>query len=488
MASLVTSAGAGSGMDFESIITASVNAKKTQLTKRVSLQKEETNVEVSGVSKLKSALKTFQDAIAVLTEKDGFNARKVNINQDKDNPYFTITAEKDASNADYDIEVKQKSSTTSVSAMVDKDKEFGARKLTLSVPAPTDKDPDAVKTFEVDIDEGSTLAQIRKAINKNDIGITASIISTDQGDKLIIDSGVSGDKGHFSIEDSGADGFFDINTQGKADGGTDVNPNNSDWTLKAGKDAIIKVDGMELRSSTNEFSNQISGITLNINRVTDTDDGNGGKKSNPVSVSISEDIDGITSKVENFVSAYNTLMDTMDSLYKHNTYSDGKNNYDGGDLAGDNMLRSLQNQIQNMMTNIKANNSGLDIYSVGLDFDAKGKMSLNSSDFKDNIKDNFNAVVNLFSGEDNDPDNVTDKDGILLRLDNILEDYTKGQGILDKRTETLNLEIKRYEEKEARNAEYLEQYEASLRQRYARLDSLITGYNSSLSYLSAALG
>lgn len=488
MTSLVTSAGVGSGMDFESIITASVNAKKTQLSKRVALQKEETNVEVSGVSKLKSALKTFQDAIGVLTEKDGFNSRKVEINQDKDNPYFTITAEKDAANGNYDIEVTQKASNTSISTMVDKDKTFNARTLTLSVPDPTDTDPNHVKTFKVDIEQGATLAQVRKAINKNDIGITASIISTEQGDKLVIDSGVSGDKGHFSIQDSVNGGFFEIDTKGKQDGATDISPYTNKWTLKAGTDAVIKVDGAEIRSSTNEFKDKISGLTLNVNRVTDTDDGSGGKKSNPVSVSVSEDIDGITTKMQNFVSAYNTLMDTMDSLYKHNTYTDGENNYDGGDLAGDNMLRSLQNQLQNMMTGIKANSSGLDIYSVGLDFDKDGKMSLNSSDFKDHIKDNFNAVVNLFSGEDNKPDEVTEDDGILLRLDNIIGDYTKSQGILDKRTETLNSEIKRYEEKESRNAEYLEQYEANLRQRYSRLDSLISGYNSSLSYLNAALG
>ena len=31
-----------------------------------------------------------------------------------------------------------------------------------------------------------------------------------------------------------------------------------------------------------------------------------------------------------FVTAYNTLMDTMGALYEHNTYTDGNNNYDGG--------------------------------------------------------------------------------------------------------------------------------------------------------------
>ena len=100
---------------------------------------------------------------------------------------------------------------------------------------------------------------------------------------------------------------------------------------------------------------------------------------------------------------------------------------------------------------------------------------------------NFNAVVNLFSGEDADEDNVTENDGILLRLDSILEEYTKSNGILDERTESLNEEISDYEAQEAENETYLEEYEANLRQRYAKLDTTIANYNNSLSYLTSAL-
>ncbi len=191
--------------------------------------------------------------------------------------------------------------------------------------------------------------------------------------------------------------------------------------------------------------------------------------------------------MQNFVTAYNTLMTTMDELYEHNTYTDGENNYDGGELSGDSMLRSLKSQLQNMMTGIEANSSGLDIYSVGIEFDNDGVMSLDTTKFKENIKDNFNAVVNLFSGEDADEDNVTEDDGILLRLDSILEEYTKSNGILDERTESLNEEISDYEAQEAENETYLEEYEANLRQRYAKLDTTIANYNNSLSYLTSAL-
>ena len=82
MTSMITSAGAASGMDFESIIAASVEAKRTQLENSVTTQKEEAALELSGVGKLKSALEEFQKSIQALTEDNGFNSRKITINQD----------------------------------------------------------------------------------------------------------------------------------------------------------------------------------------------------------------------------------------------------------------------------------------------------------------------------------------------------------------------------------------------------------------------
>lgn len=490
MASMITSAGAASGMDFESIISASIELKRSQLENRVTEQKENASIELSGVGKLKSALEDFQKSIEALTEDNGFNARKITTSQSTDNPYFTITAKDDASNANYDIDVKQLAKSESVSTTFAKDATFSAGTLKFTIPAPTDDDPNATKDFTIDIEDGYNLAQIRKEINKNDLGITASIVSTSAGDKLVIDSGVSGKEASIKMEftaDPNADpskstvnsSVFNIDSNSATTG--------SKWTVTQGQDAIIKVDGEEVTSSTNEFDTQLSGVTININRVTDTKEDNGNIKENPVSVNISEDTDAVTNKMQNFVTAYNTLMDTMDSLYKHNTYTDGANNYDGGALSGDSMLRSLKSQIQNMMTGITNRSGDLDIYSVGIEFDSDGQMSLDTTKFKENIKDNFNAVVNLFSGEDNDPDNVTEKDGVLLRLDSIIETYTKSKGVLDERSESLNAEIRDYEAQESENAAYLEQYEENLRQRYAKLDTTIANFNNSLNYLYSAL-
>ena len=339
--------------------------------------------------------------------------------------------------------------------------------------------------------EGDSIEQIRRRINDNDLGITANLVQgvDDSGNSvytLTIDSGASGSaNNNMTISVSGQSGsgaqslsFFEF--AGRE--GDDAAVGSDGWKHTAAKDAIITVDGTEVHSESNVFDEQISGITLTAKKVTtsDTTDADGNPVYNTYNLSIAEDYDAVTKKMESFVSAYNTLMSTMDDLYEHNTYTDGENNYDGGELAGDSMLRSLQSQIQNFVTSFGFTGEGANrtsIYNMGVEFNSDGTLELDSTAFKEQLSDNFNLVVNAFSGED----------GMLSKLDSMVEEYTKSGGLLSEREDELNSTISDVEAEESENESYLEQYEESLRQKYANLDTMISGYNTSLSYLSSVL-
>lgn len=473
MASGITSAGSASGMDFESIIAASLQAKKASIGKTLNTRKEENNIAISGVGKLKSALEAFQKSIKALTEDNGFNTRKVTTDLPTENPYFSVSTKDDATNGSYDIAVTQIAKNEKLSQEFDSNAKFEKGKLTITLPDVKNEDGSTTKReFTIDIADDDNIASIRKKINNNDFGVTATTVQLGNGKtKLVIDSGMSGDEGNIKMKFDGATG----GNSDKFNVDSDSNPSAKGWTVEQGQNAKITVDGQELTSQSNEFRDVISGITINVNRLSKKDDKGGFETNN---VQISADVDKVTEKMNAFVTAYNTLMSTMDGLYKHNTYTDGKNNYDGGELAGDSMLRGLTSQIQNMMSSVQGNSSGLDIYSVGIKIANDGTMSLDSTKFKENINDNFNALVNLFSGDD----------GVLTELNKTVDEYTKSNGILSTREDELNAKKKGYEAEEASNATYLEEYEAHLRQRYARLDNTIAGYNSSLNYLMSALG
>ena len=476
MASMITSAGSASGMDFESIISAMVEAKSASISNTTTTRKAETELEISGVGKLKSALKTFQEAIEALTEGTGFNERKVTTDLTEENQYFTVTTEEDAANGNYNISVDQLAQSEKIAQKFDTGKTFSAGTLKFTVPGVKDENGNWTqdsngseikeRTFEIEVEAGDTLDSLRRKINNNDYGVTATILNTKDGQKLVIDSGFSGDDATFKIEGTGGMTDFNYDSTTNTAGKWDV--------TQHAQDAVIRVDGEEMRSDTNEFDNAISGLTITANKLSAKDENNDVITN---SVAITADNDKVTEKMQNFVNAYNTLMSTMDDLYKHNTYTDGENNYDGGELAGDNMLRSLQNQLQNMMSSMGNGANGMNIYSMGFELESDGTISLDKTEFKEGLTDNFNALVNMLTGDD----------GLLTRFNDTVEEYTKSAGILDKRTETLNMEVDRYEEEENENALYLEEYEENLRQRYAKLDTTIANYNNSLSYLQSAL-
>lgn len=480
MASMITSAGSASGMDFESIISAMVEAKSASISNTTTTRKAETELELSGVGKLKSALKTFQEAIEALTEGTGFNERKVTTDLTEENQYFTVTTNDDAANGNYNISVEKLAQTEKIAQTFSTGTTFTAGTLKFTVPGVKDengnwtKDEHGVeikeRTFEIKVEDGETLESLRRKINNNDYGVTATILNTSNGQKLVLDSGYSGDNSTFKIEGTGGMSSFSYDSTATSA----ANDTNGAWTVsQKAQSAVIKVDGEEMKSDTNEFDNAISGLTITANKVSAKDGG----ASVTNSVAITADNDKVTEKMQNFVNAYNTLMSTMDDLYKHNTYTDGENNYDGGELAGDNMLRSLQNQLQNMMSSMGNGANGMNIYSMGFELESDGTISLDKTEFKEGLTDNFNALVNMLTGDD----------GLLTRFDKTVEEYTKSAGILDKRSETLNMEVDRYEEEENENALYLEEYEENLRQRYAKLDTTIANYNNSLSYLQSAL-
>lgn len=106
--------------------------------------------------------------------------------------------------------------------------------------------------------------------------------------------------------------------------------------------------------------------------------------------------------------------------------------------------------------------------------DNKGVLSLDSTKFDEAIEKNFDQVVAVFGG----------KDGVAGKLANQLETYSKTGGLLAKREDTLNSDLRDVNRKQSDVATQLTKYEETLRARYGSLDTLLAKMNKSASYLS----
>lgn len=499
MASTVTSAGTGSGNDFESIITAYVEAKRSQYKKRTNQNLALAQASKKGITTLKSKLTDFQNACENLTKENSLNTRKVTTSQSSNYNCFSITTKSDCSNTSFDISVTQLAKAESITQTFKESEgftnSFAAGKITIDLGSEEYKDDKGQtqtreRTFTVDVQEGDSLELIRKRLNNNNYDVNVSLIKTDDGYSFGVTSGSTGqDSSNIKIttettgtvdgDHMGLDAFnFNHDTDVEGDAGSKQSVLGSKWNYKEGKDATIYIDGQKVTSKTNEFDEQISGISLVVNQLSEKEtDENGNTGYKTYSVDITTDTAAAEQKMQQIVDQYNSLLSALDELSARDTYTDGKNNYDGGDLAGDSQVISIRNALQSMVVRFSDTDSGKSIYDCGLEFNKDGTLSINSSDFKDAMNNSFNSVVSLFTSED----------GLLKQMSDYLEDYTQTGGILDDRKDQYQDEIDSWTQKANDNETKLEAYEAKLRTKYGNLDSLMASYNTSMSYISSIL-
>ena len=462
----ITSAGAGSGMDLESVISASVAAKKAQLQQPITTKKTNTQITLTGVGQLKSAISTFDTTLAKLSTAGAFNKRAINITQDTDDPILKISSNTDASNGQYNVTVNKLATTSkiegtfasSTSSLITEDG-------TLTISAGDGNE------FTVDVKKGDTLQQIRKRINNasDNFGLTANIVNTSDGKaKLVIDSGVTGAGNDLKISGSTTElKMFEADTSSA----TAVSGSSMSRTQQS-TDAEIDVDGNILTSDTNTFKDKVQGLDITVLRVSDKDS-DGNLKSNKVD--ITTDKSAIKTLVQEFVTAYNTLIDKSTELGKRNTIVGGESQDDGGALAGDSMPRSIRTLMANTVMEPNSEMTGINsIFQLGIKMDNDGKLSVDSDKFDDALDDNYEQVVALFSGEN----------GVAGKLQTSLKEYTKTGGLISQRQDQLNSDLRDLSSREATAADQLEKYEANLRAQYGSLDTLLAQMQSSASYLS----
>ncbi|MFQ1857187.1 flagellar filament capping protein FliD [Aeromonas veronii] len=449
----ITSAGAGSNLDLESVIAASLNARKAQIQQPIITKRTNAQVELSGLGQFKSAISSYVTSLKEMSKSDAFNKRAINITQDKDNPVLKVESKTGAANGQYNVTVNKLATTSKFEGTFNNSTDpLVTQDGTLTFTAGT-------KTFNVDVKAGDSLQAIRKRVNENgnNFGLNANIINTSDGKaKLVIDSGISG---------AGKDLQITGSTAGLTTFASSLTK------IQSAESAEISVDGNTLTSDSNTFDGTIMGLKMTVLRVSDKDS-SGVAKSNKVDVTT--DKDGIKEMVKNFIKGYNELVIKADSLGKRNSVVAGVTQNDGGALAGDSMTRSVVNLMSNtLITPSESSKEFSTIFQLGIKMDNKGVLSLDDKKFSEALDKNFEQVVAVFGGEK----------GVAGKLATSLESYSKSGGLVAQREDSLNIELRSLAKKESDAAAELVKYETSLRARYGGLDSLLAKMNQSASYL-----
>ncbi|MBP1763309.1 MAG: flagellar hook-associated 2 protein [Firmicutes bacterium] len=363
-------------------------------------------------------------------------------------------------------------------------------------------------------DQDETLADMMSAINKSGLGVTMTYNSLTG--ELAMTADTTGAGNTLAVADSGTSNFASALL----------------GTYTAGKDAKLTIDGQSLTRSTNSVT--IDGVTYALNQVT-TDD---------AAVTVTQDTDGVYDLISNFVDAYNTLIETMNTAVDENTDSDyppltddQKEEMTDDEItawetkAKVGLLESdstIEDVLSDMRTALIDSVSGLttslsDIGITSGTYDEEGTLYIDEDTLTAAIASDPQMVMNLFTQQATSKSSdgtslsgttvvrsLSSKDlstrykeeGIGYRFYDILQKYistirdssgNKGtlmeiSGAEDDATETDNTltdEINKYEDEISDEEDRLDDYEEKLYNKYTELETYISTMNSQLSALSS---
>ena len=482
----IQSLGVGSGLALEDLVSQLLQAERKPKQDRLDKKEESLDAEISGIGKLKSKMKDFMDAVDELRTDSGLRGREPTITNPSDNiTPFTAEAANSAVEGSYKIAVTQLASGSRIetadasaggfSASTDSVLSAGSGSLTFKIPNTGD-------TFTVNVTAGMTMQQLSSAINKSadNFGVTSSIIDTGTasgGAKLVFSSETTGAGNDLVIvNDNDLADLNRIATTNAAENTTYLSP------VKSAQNAKASIDGILVESKTNKFENTISNVSFEATEVSELEgDGVTYKKS---TLKIGFDTEGLDKKIRDFVDNFNSLNKEITSLTRYGL-SDLE---DDGQLAGDSMVRGIQQGIANIVGSAVGGSALGSLFQLGIEFNDDGDMEIGSTDkygfgsgedrLKEAMEDNFDEIANLFTDE---------SQGVATNLYSFLKEYTSSGGLLSTRERT----VKDQKDQLATEREQFElrmlNTEQILRDKYLDLDQTVAKLNQTGSALMAAL-
>ncbi|AGS39397.1 MULTISPECIES: flagellar filament capping protein FliD [Cycloclasticus] len=445
----ISSAGIGSGIDVNTLITQLVEAEGVDKSNRLDFNEAEYLGDISAFGSLKSALSIFQGAVRDLQDTADFQLRSALSSNDE---VFTATADETADVSQYGIEVVQLAQAHKL--------------ITTSGFADTDTIGDGTLTFtqgddsfSLTIDATDTLTDIRDAINaaNDNTGVSASIINVDSGQQLVFTATSSGLDNAITITAVDSDG------ENSDEFGLSRLVNTQLNTPSAAQDGQIKVDGQLISSNNNTFSDVLDGITINAVSV------GAGEQ-----LTVAQDREAITFKIDTFIANYNGLVDTFNTLGSYDAATES-----AGLLLGDSTLRGISTLIRQEISSSVTGLTGpfSTLAELGITTDEEGKLSLNSETLNAALDSNFDQVGQLFAASN----------GIANTLDMAIEGYIGSNGIIDSRTAGIQVSVDDIADQREALDRRLVSLESRLLSQFTAMDILVSSLQNQSNFLTQQL-
>jgi|SRR5450830_190575 len=476
----ISSAGIGSGLDVNSIVTQLVALEKTPL-KTLAIKATNTQNQISAFAQIQSQFAALTDVASRISVASTWGARNAS---SSNTSAATITATGTANATSFSLDVDQLAKSQSgSSAAVAPGTMPGAGTLTLQLgtwsAGGAAFTPGTAASVNVAVLATDTISAIASKINGANAGVVATVFNDGTNERLLLQSKTTGGAAGFRMQASDSLGAPITSNTGL--GQLAFDPPAGTFGMAAvgipvqyGQDAKARINGLAVTSGTNTLTDNIPGVTIKLLSTTTTGYGGGSEVKSPITMGITEDVTPAVKNVSDFADAYNTLNKSLADLTKYDAATKT-----AGLFQGDSSVVGLQNILRNMLGSASLGASSQHLSDVGLERQLDGSLTINTAKLTI-AANNGTTLQQLFTNDNKDP--MTN--GFALKFRDLGRGVAASGGSVTNKAAALQKYLDNNTAEQTKVNDRATLFETRLRKQYSALDAQMAQLNALNSYVT----
>ncbi len=459
----ISSLGAGTSMSttLSTLYDGLESAEQTKLTP-ITAQQTSYKAKLTAWGVVQTSLNKLQTASDALKNTSAIASAKVT----STNSAFTATLANSATAGTYSVEVTALAAAQSLLSpkVASKDTDLGDSSLTsrtITISQPGQTTPMTVTLAN----DKTSLADVRDAINAKGGSVTASIIKADDSSYYLA----------LTSKDSGTTNAMTISTDdtelAKYISYDATGTGTSSMTQKvAAADAKVNINGIEITRSSNTITDAPEGVTLTLTKT---------NTGSPETLTVAKDNTAMTTAIQAFVDAYNSLQTTIANQTKYTAVDQGSDSQStsNGDLLGDGTLRNIQTRLRSMLSTSQGTGTLTTLSQMGITQDVTGKLTVDSTKLDKALTENSADVISFLSGDGSTT-------GFATQTSSLLKSILGTDGSLQNATDGINKTLKKLSDDYDRVNTQITATMARYKAQFTSLSTLISSLDSTASYLT----
>jgi flagellar hook-associated protein 2 len=357
----------GSGLNVTQIVDSLVEAEKAPRQEKIEAALEKSSVSISALGSLKNELNTMSANIGQLVGQEGLLVTSGSTALE-----ITRTGNGQVAEFSSSIQINQLATAQVIEfdGFTSTTDDINVDTITVDIgtwsAGPSFSSNANYSQQSLSFTAGNrSLTDVRDAINNLDIGLSANIVQTSSGQYSLSVKSLIGENKELKLTSSisgVSNSFF------KYDPSNVTVTDNGIETVNGGN-ALLDLDGIAIERDTNEISDLLNGVKLQLNGTT----------SSSFNVSAQYDSGAAEATLTNLVNEFNFLINFIDEQTQNTSSS-----ADTGPLHGDIYVRSLENKIRSFTTSPIAGYDTDPVYlsNFGVMTNRDGTLSINQTQFK----------------------------------------------------------------------------------------------------------